>query len=107
MPDSIDHLADCDGNGFLECLDCGGSGGYHDCGEDCCACLEPEDDRPCSTCDGKGGWNCPACEIFVCPGCYAVGGEPCAPDCIDDEIRNEREDDQSLSSDEDCEVDDA
>lgn len=23
---------------------------------------------------------------FVCPGCYAVGGEPCAPYCIDAEI---------------------
>jgi hypothetical protein len=20
---------------------------------------------------------------YVCPGCYAVGGEPCAPGCID------------------------
>jgi hypothetical protein len=28
---------------------------------------------------------------YVCPGCYAVGGEPCAPGCIDDEIRQERE----------------
>jgi hypothetical protein len=31
-------------------------------------------------------------EPYVCPGCYAVGGEPCALDCIDAEIRRDRED---------------
>ena len=29
---------------------------------------------------------------YVCPGCYAVGGEPCAAYCIDAEIERERED---------------
>lgn len=29
------------------------------------------------------GEDCP----YVCPGCYSVGGEPCAPGCIDDEMR--------------------
>lgn len=29
---------------------------------------------------------------IVCPGCYAVGPEPCAPGCIDAEIAQERED---------------
>lgn len=24
---------------------------------------------------------------YVCPGCYAVGGEPCLPGCIDEDIR--------------------
>lgn len=28
---------------------------------------------------------------YVCPGCYAVGGDPCAPGCIDAEIERERE----------------
>lgn len=28
---------------------------------------------------------------FVCPGCHAVGGERCAPDCIDAQIQRERE----------------
>jgi hypothetical protein len=28
---------------------------------------------------------------WVCPGCYAVGGEPCAPFCIDAEIAWKRE----------------
>lgn len=33
-------------------------GGYvgHDCGEDCCACLHPEDNIVCDICEGKGGW---------------------------------------------------
>jgi len=29
---------------------------------------------------------------IVCPGCYAVGEEPCAPGCIDEEMRREAED---------------
>lgn len=29
---------------------------------------------------------------YVCPGCHAVGGERCAPGCIDDEIAREHED---------------
>ena len=28
---------------------------------------------------------------YVCPGCHAVAGEKCAPDCVDDEIRRETE----------------
>lgn len=28
---------------------------------------------------------------YVCPGCHAVGGERCAPDCIDAQIERERE----------------
>ncbi len=31
----------------------------HDCGEDCCCCLDPEDNIKCDICDGKGGyWQC-------------------------------------------------
>jgi hypothetical protein len=29
---------------------------------------------------------------YVCPGCHAVGEEPCLPGCIDDEIETERRD---------------
>src|SRR5262245_45461496 len=29
----------------------------HDCGEDCCACLYPEDNVPCQYCDGTGIWH--------------------------------------------------
>jgi hypothetical protein len=29
----------------------------HDCGEDCCACLHPEDNIPCSFCGGAIIWH--------------------------------------------------
>lgn len=31
-------------------------------------------------------WDAP----FVCPGCYAINGEPCAADCVDAEIERDR-----------------
>lgn len=31
-------------------------GYYHDCGEDCCSCADPEPDTPCPDCHGQGGW---------------------------------------------------
>lgn len=34
----------------------------HDCGEDCCACLYPENNVPCDICEGEGGF-------FLCPIC--------------------------------------
>jgi hypothetical protein len=34
----------------------------HDCGEDCCCCLYPEDNVICDICDGEGGF-------FLCPVC--------------------------------------
>jgi hypothetical protein len=55
------HPEWCDGNGSADCPDCGGQGGWHDCGEDCCACLEPEDNVSCSTCEGRGLIVCPIC----------------------------------------------
>lgn len=37
------------------CTNCGGSGfSGHDCGEDTCCCLEPEEDLLCSVCEGVG-----------------------------------------------------
>lgn len=43
---------------WVECEQCGGEGVFgHDCGEDTCCCLNPEDDAPCSMCDGEGGWD--------------------------------------------------
>jgi hypothetical protein len=50
------------------CKYCGGSvdwhdcenceDGYtdHDCGEDTCCCLNPENNVTCDVCDGEGGW---------------------------------------------------
>jgi len=46
-----------------ECEQCGGEGvDEHDCGEDCCCCLEPVDNMRCDTCQGKGGWNICSCD---------------------------------------------
>ena len=40
---------------FEECYDCGGEGySHHDCGEDTCACLEPEPNVVCELCEGEG-----------------------------------------------------
>ena len=48
------HWEDCD--------QCGGSGyNGHECGEDTCCCLYPEDNVVCDYCDGEGGY-------YVCLG---------------------------------------
>lgn len=57
------HAEWCDGNGWTDCWDCGGEGGYHDCGDDCCPHLDPEPETNCDTCDGTGRIECPACEV--------------------------------------------
>lgn len=42
---------------WVECWNCGGEGtSGHDCGEDCCACLHPDDNVRCDICRGKSGW---------------------------------------------------
>jgi len=42
---------------WFECWQCGSEGvSGHDCGEDCCCCLHPEDNMRCDICNGKGGW---------------------------------------------------
>jgi hypothetical protein len=42
----------------VRCWDCGGEGySGHDCGEDSCCCLYPEDNMVCDTCDGKGYYD--------------------------------------------------
>ena len=41
---------------WVDCWNCGGEGfSHHDCGEDCCCCLHPEDNVVCDICRGKGG----------------------------------------------------
>ncbi len=38
-----------------DCPNCGGTGySGHECGEDCCACANPEDNVICDWCQGKG-----------------------------------------------------
>jgi hypothetical protein len=48
---------------WATCWDCGGEGfTHHDCGDDTCVCLWPEDNMPCGTCGTKGGYYlCPVC----------------------------------------------
>lgn len=39
-----------------DCTACADGFQGHDCGEDCCACLHPEDNLVCDTCEGNTGW---------------------------------------------------
>jgi hypothetical protein len=39
------------------------------------------------------------CEPHVCPGCYAIGEEPCAPGCIDAEIAADQKRDGRCTED--------
>lgn len=42
---------------FQDCDYCGGEGySDHECGEDTCCCLYPEDNVTCDICHGDGGW---------------------------------------------------
>lgn len=53
--------ARCGGDaGWLSCANCGGERySHHECGEDCCCCVNPEDNVLCDWCDGAGGsWHC-------------------------------------------------
>ena len=41
---------------YARCSECGDEGvTHHDCGEDSCCCLYPEDNVVCEACDGAGG----------------------------------------------------
>ena len=49
------------------CDQCDGEGVFgHDCGEDVCCCLDPEENEPCALCGGEGGWW--HCFNQECPG---------------------------------------
>ena len=45
------------------CWNCDEGFSHHDCGEDCCCCLDPEDNVTCDICDGNGGF-------LVCDHCF-------------------------------------
>lgn len=52
---------------WTDCYNCEEGLSHHNCGEDCCCCLDPELNVTCNICDGEGGWNaCPNCN----PGCF-------------------------------------
>ena len=37
------------------CYQCMGAGGFHDCGEDTCCCLDPDEiTNICEVCEGEG-----------------------------------------------------
>lgn len=43
---------------WVDCELCGGEGySEHDCGDDTCCCLEPENNLACASCGGAGGFN--------------------------------------------------
>ncbi len=43
---------------YVECEECYGEGGFHDCGEDCCCCLDKEEITvDCEICKGHGGYR--------------------------------------------------
>jgi len=52
------EMRDDEWEDWEECSNCGGEGiAGHDCGEDTCCCLRPEENMTCYICEGKGGWN--------------------------------------------------
>lgn len=55
-PDNPDYY-DCDPDYDCDsetCWHCFGEGGFHDCGDDCCPCAEPELNVTCEECKGTG-----------------------------------------------------
>ena len=53
---------------WIVCWQCGGDGGYHNCGESSCCCLDSEEiTMRCDICRGQGGWN---------SGEMLIGGQP-------------------------------
>lgn len=47
---------------WKDCWNCEDGYSHHDCGEDCCACLHPEDNVTCDICRGHGGFTmCARC----------------------------------------------
>lgn len=50
------HCARCGSSLSREQCDCNEGFSHHDCGEDTCCCLDPEDNVPCEMCGGEGGW---------------------------------------------------
>lgn len=79
-PAPDDCACPCDG-----CAECPHAGPACDASGRCL--LDAED-----ACDGdfSGDDSAP----YVCPGCHAVGGERCAPDCPDAAIESRSEDDE-------------
>ena len=41
---------------WQECYNCEDGASHHDCGDDCCCCLDPLPNVRCEVCNGNGGW---------------------------------------------------
>ena len=49
------QCARCGSSAYWEdCTSCEDGFDGHDCGEDCCCCLQPEENVACEYCDGEG-----------------------------------------------------
>lgn len=62
--EAAEHLCEKCGNEkyWRDCLNCDEGYSDHDCGEDCCCCLNPEDNVVCDICEGDTGWyQCSLC----------------------------------------------
>lgn len=42
---------------WVDCENCDDGVSGHDCGEDSCCCLDPEENLVCQFCRGNGGWT--------------------------------------------------
>ena len=51
---------------WVDCDQCEDGFSHHDCGEDCCCCLNPINNVACDTCRGANGWY--ACLKCADPG---------------------------------------
>jgi hypothetical protein len=77
---------------WIDCEMCGGEGvDGHDCGEDCCCCIDPEDNVPCDACRGRGGWwqcmsNPVWCEAHPLPGREKVPVNTSSDQYLDESI---------------------
>jgi len=75
---------------YLPCVECRDERYVdHDCGEDCCACLHPELNVPCSACHGRGGKpHCISspdwCEANPLPGREHVKSSALPPEAWED-----------------------
>lgn len=50
-------ICECCSFSSVPCEQCDGDGVWgHDCGEDTCCCLDPEENESCHICEGNGGF---------------------------------------------------
>jgi hypothetical protein len=66
----------CHGHTYSRQCHCDEGLSYHDCGDDCCVCVDPEPNVRCDECGGHGYQNwCPKCGYDLLLGRYFVKPE--------------------------------